>query len=94
MSDATTTHSFKAEVSQVLHLVVNSLYSHKEVFLRELVSNASDALDKLRFEAVSRADLLPAGEELEIRIEADESIPSSLALLAAVAVDQRFFQEQ
>ena len=52
MSEATT-HSFKAEVSQVLHLVVNSLYSHKEVFLRELVSNASDALDKRRFEAVT-----------------------------------------
>jgi molecular chaperone HtpG len=67
MSDAQT-HSFQAEVSQVLKLVVNSLYSHKEVFLRELVSNASDALDKLRFRALSEPDLMPEGTELRIRI--------------------------
>ena len=69
MSEATT-HSFKAEVSQVLHLVVNSLYSHKEVFLRELVSNASDALDKRRFEAVTHAELA-SGTELKIQISAN-----------------------
>ncbi len=69
MSEATT-HSFKAEVSQVLHLVVNSLYSHKEVFLRELVSNASDALDKRRFESVTHAELSSA-TELKIQISAD-----------------------
>src|SRR6266478_5402747 len=72
MSDATT-HSFKAEVSQVLHLVVNSLYSHKEVFLRELVSNASDALDKRRFEAVTQPELAAAGD-LKIQISADASV--------------------
>ncbi|MEO8900561.1 MAG: molecular chaperone HtpG, partial [Polyangiaceae bacterium] len=65
-----TTHSFKAEVSQVLHLVVNSLYSHKEVFLRELVSNASDALDKRRFESVTQPEL-SAESELKIQISAD-----------------------
>ncbi len=71
MSEAsTTTHSFKAEVSQVLHLVVNSLYSHKEVFLRELVSNASDALDKRRFEAVTHPELA-AASELKVQISAD-----------------------
>ena len=69
MSEATT-HSFKAEVSQVLHLVVNSLYSNKEVFLRELVSNASDALDKRRFEAVTHAEMA-ATSELKIQISAD-----------------------
>ncbi|MEP7049249.1 MAG: molecular chaperone HtpG [Pseudomonadota bacterium] len=69
MSEATT-HSFKAEVSQVLHLVVNSLYSHKEVFLRELVSNASDALDKRRFESVTHPEL-SAGGDLKIQISAD-----------------------
>jgi molecular chaperone HtpG len=69
MSEATT-HSFKAEVSQVLHLVVNSLYSHKEVFLRELVSNASDALDKRRFESVTHPEL-NAGGDLKIQISAD-----------------------
>jgi molecular chaperone HtpG len=70
MSEATT-HSFKAEVSQVLHLVVNSLYSHKEVFLRELVSNASDALDKRRFEAVTRPEFATEAE-LKIQISADD----------------------
>ena len=71
MSEATT-YAFKAEVSQVLHLVVNSLYSHKEVFLRELVSNASDALDKRRFEAVTQPELSASGD-LKIQITVDPS---------------------
>ncbi len=69
---AATQHSFQAEVSQVLSLVVNSLYSHKEIFLRELVSNASDALDKLRFRALSDKDLLGDDQELKIRIIPNE----------------------
>ena len=52
------TRRFAAEVDQVLHLVTHALYSHKEIFLRELASNASDACDKLRFEAIARPDLL------------------------------------
>ncbi len=67
------TRPFQAEVSQVLRLVVNSLYSNKEVFLRELVSNASDALDKLRFKSLSQAELLPEGTEFRIRIEPDSA---------------------
>jgi molecular chaperone HtpG len=66
-------HAFQAEVSQVLHLVVNSLYSNKEIFLRELVSNASDALDKLRFRAVSDKELISGDEGLKIVIEPDEA---------------------
>src|SRR5690349_18453030 len=64
-------HSFQAEVQQVLNLVIHSLYSHKEIFLRELVSNASDALDKLRFRAVSAPELLAGEPTLEVRILAD-----------------------
>jgi molecular chaperone HtpG len=67
------THRFEAEVSQVLSLVINSLYSNKEVFLRELVSNAADALDKLRFEALSKPELIPAGHTPRIRLIPDES---------------------
>lgn len=66
-----TVRPFKAEVSQVLHLVVNSLYSNAEVFVRELISNASDALDKLRFEALKRPELLPEGQTLKVRISSD-----------------------
>jgi molecular chaperone HtpG len=65
------THAFQAEVQQILHLVTHSLYSNKEIFLRELVSNASDACDKLRFEAIDRPELLEGGGELAIRIDWD-----------------------
>jgi molecular chaperone HtpG len=71
MPEEAVTHSFQAEVSQVLHLVIHSLYSHKEIFLRELVSNASDALDKLRFRALTEPDLYAGETELVIRIRAD-----------------------
>lgn len=62
---------YQAEVSRLLDLIVHSLYSHKEVFLRELVSNASDALDKLRFLSVTEPSLLGDGGDLEIRIKPD-----------------------
>jgi molecular chaperone HtpG len=62
---------FKAEVSQLLKLLVNSLYSNPEVFVRELISNASDALDKLRFDSLSKPDLMPSGTTLAVRIIPD-----------------------
>ena len=71
MSTTTETRPFEAEVAQVLRLVTHSLYSHKEIFLRELVSNASDACDKLRFEAIGKPELLDGGDELHIDIEYD-----------------------
>ncbi len=63
---------FQAEMSQVLHLVINSLYSHKEVFLRELVSNASDALDKLKFRSLTEPALMGDDGTLEVRISVDK----------------------
>ena len=62
------TLSFQAEVKQILHLVTHSLYSNKEIFLRELVSNASDACDKLRFEALDKAELFEDSPNLEIHV--------------------------
>ncbi|CAJ0798604.1 MULTISPECIES: molecular chaperone HtpG [Ralstonia] len=63
--------AFQAEVKQLLHLMIHSLYSNKEIFLRELVSNASDAVDKLRFEGIANSSLLEGGGELGIRIGFD-----------------------
>jgi len=65
------TLSFQAEVKQILHLVTHSLYSNKEIFLRELVSNASDACDKLRFEALNHAELYEDAPNLEVRVAFD-----------------------
>ena len=65
------THGFQAEVQKLLHLMVHSLYSNREIFLRELISNASDAADRLRFEAISAPELLDPDPELKIRIEFD-----------------------
>jgi molecular chaperone HtpG len=66
------TLSFQAEVAQLLHLVTHSLYSNKEIFLRELVSNASDACDKLRFEALNRPELYEDAPNLELRVSFDK----------------------
>ena len=67
------TMGFQAEVKQLLHLMIHSLYSNKEIFLRELVSNASDACDKLRFEAIASPALMGDGGELEIRVAYDKA---------------------
>ncbi len=67
------THAFQAEVAQLLHLVTHSLYSNKEIFLRELVSNASDACDKLRYEALHNSSLFEEQPNLDIRISFDKT---------------------
>ena len=65
------THGFQAEVKQLLHLMVHSLYSNREIFLRELISNASDAADRLRFESLTKKDLLAEDTELQIELDWD-----------------------
>ena len=66
------TMGFQAEVKQLLHLMIHSLYSNKEIFLRELVSNASDACDKLRFEAIDQPALFESDPELRLRVDYDK----------------------
>ena len=65
-------HEFQAEVREVLNLMIHSLYSNREIFLRELISNASDACDKLRFEALQDASLMGGDPELKVEVEVDE----------------------
>ncbi len=67
------TLGFQAEVKQLLHLMIHSLYSNKEIFLRELISNASDAADKLRFEAMNNASLFESDPELKIKVTFDQA---------------------
>ena len=66
------THEFQTEVSQLLNLMIHSLYSNKEIFLRELVSNASDAIDKLKFESLSNDKLIEGKQEPSIHIDVDK----------------------
>ncbi|MBY5979051.1 molecular chaperone HtpG [Ferrimonas balearica] len=72
MSAQTETHGFQTEVSQLLKLVTHSLYSNKEIFLRELVSNAADAADKLRYKALESADLYEGDGQLRVRLSVDK----------------------
>ncbi|NBQ39291.1 MAG: molecular chaperone HtpG [Alphaproteobacteria bacterium] len=65
-------HSFQAEVAQLLHLMVHSIYSETDIFLRELISNGSDACDKLRYEALDKPDLIAEGSDLKIIIQSDK----------------------
>ena len=67
------TLGFQAEVSQLLQLMIHSLYSNKEIFLRELISNASDAADKLRFEAINDASLFEDDSDLKIKVSFDKA---------------------
>ena len=63
---------FETEVSRLLHIVANSLYSQKEIFLRELISNASDACDRLRYQALTEPDLIADDQEFKVRISVDK----------------------
>lgn len=74
MSQNQETRGFQSEVKQLLQLMIHSLYSNKEIFLRELISNASDAADKLRFKALSHPELYEGDGELRVRISVDETL--------------------
>src|SRR5690606_30824905 len=71
MTETKQTLGFQTEVSQLLNLMIHSLYSNREIFLRELISNASDACDRLRFEALDKPEMLEGDAELQIRIDVD-----------------------
>ncbi len=71
MAERTETHEFKTEVKQLLNLIINSLYSNQEIFLRELISNASDAIDKLRFKSQTDESILGDDTEFKIKLERD-----------------------
>ena len=72
VANANGTHEFKADVARLLHLMVHSVYSERDIFLRELISNGADACEKLRYEANLTPELLPEGGAFKIRIEADK----------------------
>ncbi|MGZ3771052.1 MAG: molecular chaperone HtpG, partial [Bdellovibrio sp.] len=80
--------NFNAEIKQLLDIVIHSLYSHKEIFLRELISNASDAIDKLKFQSITHSSLLPQGWEPVIRLEPNSQDRTLKIIDNGIGMDQ------
>ena len=83
------THSFQAEVAELLRLMVHSVYSESDIFLRELISNASDACDKLRYEAIANPALMSDGAPLAIRITPDEAAGTLTIADTGIGMDRQ-----
>src|SRR5262245_10427724 len=83
------THAFQAEVAELLDLMVHSVYSETDIFLRELISNASDACDKLRYEAIAKPELLAGDEKLVIRIKPDKANRSLVIADNGIGMDRQ-----
>jgi len=83
------THQFQAEVAELLNLMVHSVYSETDVFLRELISNASDALDKVRYEAIARPELLAGDEKLAIRVQPDAGAKTLVIADNGIGMDRQ-----
>src|SRR5256714_11947941 len=80
---------FQAEVAELLHLMVHSVYSETDIFLRELISNGSDALDKLRYEAIAAPDLTADGEPPRIRIAPDKNAGTLTVIDNGIGMDRQ-----
>ena len=80
---------FQAEVSELLHLMVHSVYSETDIFLRELISNASDACDKLRYEAIARPELITDGEPPKISIVPDKKDDTLVVADSGIGMDRQ-----
>src|SRR3954469_18826917 len=83
------TQPFQAEVAELLHLMVHSVYSETDIFLRELISNASDACDKLRYEAIAHPDLMADGTPPEIRIAPDKKADTLAVIDSGIGMDRQ-----
>ena len=83
------THPFQAEVAELLRLMVHAVYSETDVFLRELISNASDACDKLRYEAIAQPELLGDGAPLAIRIAPDSAAGTLTIADTGIGMDRQ-----
>src|SRR3954454_23621513 len=83
------TQPFQAEVAELLHLMVHSVYSETDIFLRELISNASDACDKLRYEAIAHPDLMADGTPPEIRIAPDKKADTLSVIDNGIGMDRQ-----